>query len=331
MPCPPGWDRVYFTPVTLLRQGAGRSYRLPGRDTTAGLEAETRDESALPGAGLPIDLRVGYPVQAFPEGRTGMREVTCPHAWDRVYFTPVTLLEGKARVGRTVSQAVIPLPDDPVVVERTQHQVLKFGWPGNAASVGVSLGQPGAPATLPVEGRSYHEITREAYQRLGGLQFPTRLPAHGCSVHLAGIAFVNRQRVYGDPVVAEYQGLLKLGYSIEVKRAFGRGADRVLIRLTAEEERSDCPLFVLVHHPERLPLHARDGELLPVVPDLETVSQPTLQFRPARLGPQPSEVPYRSIVRGRRGFVRLFADLRPELLRRIALMDPPVQTLTLPG
>ena len=299
---------------------------------TAGLEAETRDESALPGAGLSADLRVGYPVQALPDGRTGMGEVPCPPDWDRVYFTPVTLLEGRARVGKTISQAVIPLPEEPVVVERTQHQLLKFGWPGKAASVGVSLGPPGAPATLPAEGRNYQEITHDAYDRLGGLQFPTRLPPHGCSVHLAGIAFVNRQKVYGAPAVTEYSGLLKLAYTIEVKRkGLGRGPERALIWLTAEEDLSDCPPFVLVHNPERLPLHARDGELWPVAPDLETVTEATLQFRPNRLGRQPAEVPYRATVRARRGFVRVFADLKPEMLRWIALMDPPVQSLTLPG
>ena len=295
---------------------------------TAGLETETRDEASLAGAGLSTNFRLAHPAHQNPDGTTEMREVPSPQAWDRVYFTPVTLLEGKARVGRSVSSAVIPTPEEPVVVERTQYQLLKFGWPGKAAAVAVSIGPRGQPAATPAVGPSYLEISRETYERLGGLQFPKRLPPDGCSVHLAGVDFVNRQRFYGEPVVADYQGLRMLMYSVEVKRSIMHNPDRVLVRLAAEREATNLS-FVLVHNPDRLPLHPQDGEALEVVLDVEEVTPPSSPFVPARLGPRPTEPPFRASVRGRTGFVRVFAQLPAEVLRWVALMDPPVKTLIL--
>ena len=295
----------------------------------AGLENETRDEATLATFGLPPDLRLAYPTQQLSDGRTGMREVPCPVGWDRVYFTPVTLLEGKARVGRSVAQAVIPMPEEPVVVERADHQLLKFGWPGNAQSVAVSIAPAGMPATTPVE--SHFEISRDSYRKLGGLQFPRRLPYGGCSVHLAGVAFVNLQRVYGEPVVTEYPGLLRIYYQVEVKRSLMHNPDRALIMLAAERELNGagCPPFVLVHRPDRLPLHARDGEPLPVAIDDDEAPPGLLQFRPARLRSQFGDPVYRANVRGHHGFIRLFADIPADVLRQVALLDPPVQNLVL--
>jgi hypothetical protein len=298
---------------------------------SAGLEAEVREESALASAGLPPELRLAHPTQRHADGTMGMREVPSPAGWDRVYFTPVTIIEGKARVGRSVSQAVIPIPDDPVIVERTQHQILKFGWPGKAAAVAVAIGPAGAPATTPQEGSGYLEVTRANYERLGGLQFPQALPAHGCSVHLAGVAFVNRLRIYGDPTVTEYPGLLRLRYFVEYKRSILHNPDRVLVRLAAEVELGNCPPFVLVHNPDRLPLHPRDGEVLQVMLNLDEVTQPGFQFRPPRLAPQFEETAWRASVRGRHGFVRLFADLPPDRLRLVALLDPALSSLRLPA
>jgi hypothetical protein len=197
-------------------------YRTSG-PPKAGVEDDVLGEAALATAGLQSEERLAHPTHRNPDGTMGMREVPSPHGWDRVYFTPVTLIDGKARVGRFVSQAVIPTPKDPVVVERTQHQILKFGWPSNAAAVAVSIGAIGAPAATPQDGSGYLEISRASYERLGGLQFPTPLPAHGCSVHVAGISFVNRQRFYGTPAVAHYPGLWR-GPPSGVERRGSNGA-----------------------------------------------------------------------------------------------------------
>lgn len=297
---------------------------------SAGLDLEVLDESALPGGGLTVASRLVHPTHPGAEGRTGMREVPSPSGWDRVYFTPVTMIEGRARVGRSVSQVVIPLPGDPVIVERTFHQVLKFNWPGNAAAVAVGIGPRGAPATTPQEGPGYLEVGRDAYQRQGGLQFAHRLNPRGCTVHLAGISFVNRERTYGGAVSVSYPGLLQLFYTTEFKRNLMLVTDRVLIRVSADRELDNCPPFVLIHNADRLPLHVADGERLPTVLNVDQVAAPAEQFRPARLTTVLSDIAYRASVRGRSGYLRLFVDIDPDMLRHVALLDPAVHNLAIP-
>ncbi len=294
-----------------------------------GLGDEPRDESALVHGGLRSDDRLAHPTHVAAPGRTGMREVPCPPGWDRVYFTPVTLIEGKAMVGPSAAQVVIPEPEELVVVERTQYQMLKFGWPGDAASVAIGLSHPQEQAMTPQEGAAYWEISRDAYERLGAFRFPSRLPSSGCSVHVAGMSFVNRERVYGEASVTQYPGLLRMSYAVELKRTLLQRPERLIIRMAADIDMRNCPPFVCVFNPARLPLHHKDGELLPVAVNVDDAPEAALQFRPTRLAPPPVEpAAFRVSIRGRVGYVRLFADLPPEVLRRVALLDPPIHTLT---
>jgi len=302
-------------------------YRTP-TPPSAGLGDDVQEESALPGARLRVEDRLAHPTHLDAPGRTGMREVPSPIGWDRVYFTPVTLIEGRAMVGRSVSQVMIPVPEDLVIIERTQRQLLKFSWPGDAAAVAVGLGQLNAAAGTPQEGPGYTEISRDTYKRLGGHQFVPPLPSGGCSVHVAGMSFVDRLRVYGDPAVTQYPGLLRLSYSTEFKRSRLQRSDRVIIRLASQVQLSNCPPFVLVFNTDRLPLHHRDGVLLPVGLTTDETSTDKPQFRPARLGPTHQDATYRANVKGLVGYLRVFPDLPPEMLSQVALLDPPVSSLT---
>ncbi len=321
-----GASQVFDLQWTEPEAGKVVIYRTP-TGPTSGLENETRDEATLEAFGLQLEYRLRHPVQRAADRSAVMGDVPVPQDWERVYFTPVTLIDGKARVGRTVSKVVIGQVEDPVVVERTDHQVVKFGWPGEAAAVAVSLGPRGMAATVPQEGPNYHEISRDHYRRLGGLQFPQPLRPDGCSVHLAGISFVRGERIYGSPAVADYPGLVRLHYSIDYKRSWRLSPEWAIIRLWAPRTLDKCPPFVLVHHADRLPLSVSDGQSLEVSLDADGADAPQLHFRPAQIGPTPSATAFKANVRGRAGFLRVFADITPERLRGVAVIDPPVTTL----
>lgn len=288
----------------------------------AGAENATNPESALPQMNLGDGNRLAHPLTDEGNGRVGMRNVPWPREWDRAYFTPVCVLDGQARVGRTVPAVRVRQVVDPVIVERSNQQVLKFGWPRGAASVVVHIGAKGQDAALPPGGSGQVEVSNDLYERLGGLQFPKPLPSWGCSVHMVGVSFVGGERILGNPKVIDYGGLLRMRYSLDYKKTLLQKLDRVLVRIAAETDLNSCPPFVLVHNPDRLPLHVGDGQPLEMILDVEEVTQPVTRFVPPRLGQQLSEVGWRASVKGKSGFIRLFVDVPAERLRTVALLDP---------
>jgi len=68
----------------------------------------------------------------------------------------------------------------------------------------------------------------------------------------------------------------------------------------------------------------------PLRPDGRLAAAPTTQLRFAALGTAGSE-PWAADLRGRTGWIRLFAQLPADRLTRLALLDPPVPTLRLTG
>jgi hypothetical protein len=75
----------------------------------AGTDAAELPEAALEQAGLQPQLRLNYPVverrDSAGRPQAVMADVPWPAAWSRAYFTPVTLLGGRARLGRTTASA----------------------------------------------------------------------------------------------------------------------------------------------------------------------------------------------------------------------------------
>lgn len=277
--------------------------------------------------GLRDEDQQKMPVVATGPGREGMRDLRGRSGWSRIHFTPVTLLNGVVRVGETETVLVIGEPTQPEVVERCDHQILKFGWPDGAAKVTVVLRGATDPVEVPSGGPGYEEIDKETYEKLGGLQFRGILPRSGCAVHLAGVAFEGGGAAFGRPVSAAYPGLTRLRYTIEARQRLFR-LDKLVVRISAEAPPVPAPAFVLVHRPDRLPLHVQDGTALPVVPDIPQVSQPTRQFRPDRLPADGSGLGWVAEARGLTGYVRLFVD---GPIDRLALIDPPASTLYLHG
>lgn len=306
-------------------QPAGRVfiYRTENRPL-AGAEHGSHPESALPQMNLRDEDRLAHPISPQPDGRVGMRNVPWPRSWDRAYFTPVVVLDGIARVGRTVPAVRVRPVHDPVIVERCDQQVLKFGWPPGAATVLAEVLQ-GGDVTATVE------CSSDIYNQLGGVQFGRTLPNRGATVRITGVSFVGGERRESVPVEVGYPGLMRIRYVVELRRTLLLKPDRVLIRLSSESEIANCPPLVLVHHPTRLPLHPGDGQQLEVTEDIEEVTRPVLRFRPDGIGTRPSAVAWKASVRGRTGYVRLFADLPPERTALVAILDPPVDTLRLGG
>lgn len=118
-------------------------------------------------------------------------------------------------------------------------------------------------------------------------------------------------------------------------RARHRLADRVRAHMFLEVDVSGSPPFVLVHNPDRIPLSVNDGQPVDVAPrsprgDLPAPLSKEVRF--SSIGPEGGGEMWIGDVRGRAGWIRLFANLGdPKRLRRQALLDPPVSTLPLTG
>lgn len=295
----------------------------------AGVEERALLEGGLQQAGLTQEARLAHPIDAGSRpGTSAMTTVPWPREWTRTYFTPVTLLDGRAHVGRHTSATRTGRIEHQRIVERTHSQVLTFAWPPGAASVLVYRGPRGQPPESATSGTP-EEISAAQYIRLGGLRFAHLLPATGCAVHLVPVAFAGGEKVLGAPVAVDYPGLLRLHYDLSVRRPrIGRGGTATL-RIWSEIPLTSPPPFVLVHNADRLPLSVNDGSPLhlAVAGDESAVRAPLVV--PAGLGPEPGEQSWVVDVKDLVGYVRLFAHLNPARAATVAVLDPPVGTLLL--
>jgi len=296
----------------------------------AGAGERPLSEAALEQAGLPAHSRLPHPVDALPSGEATMAGVPWPRQWTRAYLTPVTLREGNARVGVTVSMTRTGRIRHPKIIERTHRQVLTFEWPDGAAWVllyrGVSGHGPGAGPNI----RPDDEISASRYENQGGMHLAYPLPTRGCSVHLVPVAYTAGGKVTGSPVSMEYPGLLRMRYMVSTRRTFGTGRPTgVTVQIDAEVDILHAPPFALVHNPDRLPLDIYDGQALFVAPEGDPTAVPVPRFIPHRLAPDFRGLAWTADVRGLGGYVRLFVDLPVGRLAGVALLDPPVSTLRL--
>ncbi|NGP08435.1 hypothetical protein G6038_23750 [Rhodococcus sp. 14C212] len=294
----------------------------PGIDRTL-LAAGALDVSG----GLPTSARLVHPVTVGGDGEHRMSNVSWPRGWVRAYFTPVTVLDGDVQVGRTViATRPLPAPREVRIVERCTEQVLTFPWPEGAASVSVYVSSPQVPAEHAIEQRPFAEISRAAYERDGGLHLSNPLPEQGCAVHVVAVAYTAGERIAGIPATVDYPGLLRIEYTTETRRTAGGGV-ALAVRLASQVELPTAPPFVVVHNQTRLPLSARDGRPLEVRGDGRT--QPGARsFHPRGLHREWSQ-PWTVDVSDLTGYVRVFADVRPEQSRTIALIDPPIEHIRL--
>lgn len=324
------WDLAWNAPkagqVLIFRTKEGPS---------AGAETTELPETALEQAGLQPDTRVTHPVSDSldPDGRrrSVITGVPWPSGWSRAYFTPVTVLDGRARLGKTISTVRAAAITDAQLSEYCTKQVLTFAWPEGAAAVSIHLAPKGHDPRMGLSGR-FFEIAFEDYHKFGGRQFVNELPSGGCSLHLAPVAFSAGRRISGPITTIEYAGLLRLWYSVHIDRDRAGHPLRAALTIRAERDVIGSPPFVLIHNTDRIPLSINDGEPVDVAPlneRGELAEQPAKEFYWSALRADgPSEV-WVANIQGRQGWIRLFASLEAHRLRQLALLDPPVRALQL--
>lgn len=301
----------------------------------AGAYREAIPESALAQARLNEDDRLRHPIDRGADQHT-MSNVPWPRNWSRAYFTPVTVLNGKAHVGTTVSHVYVPPIQHVKLFERVNKQVLTFGWPSGVTSVMIYVGPSGAPIDSVVEAGGALEVTRADYEQRGGFTFPRPLPSSkGCSIILVPVAFQGGERVTGQATSTEYGQLLRVMYETKIIRSLVGGVAGVSVTLTSDTPVQNSPGFVLVHNPDRFPLSREDGRALMMVPEGTEGAAPARRIIAGPLGEAPTPAwrtqveSWKSELPKPQGYVRLFADLPPEVLTSVAVLDPAPSSLRL--
>ncbi|BBZ64619.1 putative ESX-1 scaffolding and assembly protein SaeA [Mycolicibacterium insubricum] len=304
----------------------------------AGARDSELEESALEHVGLPRSAMLTHPVaeRREPDGsvKSTMAGVPWPHEWHRAYFTPVTVLDGRARLGRSESSVRTGLITDVSLVEYCNKQVLTFDWPQGAAAVRIFIAPKGHDPARGLTGRSF-EISLADYERSGGMQFINDLPPAGCSLHLLPVAYSAGRPVQGAPASIEYGGLARLWYELRTIPDTATGMPALAaVRIRSENDMFGSPPFVMVHNPDRIPLSSTDGTPVDMV-RLDDEGRPASgavkTFQWSTLAKAGSNETWGGDVRGLTGWIRLFADLDPQRLRRFALLDPHVDALRLRG
>jgi hypothetical protein len=304
---------------------------------SAGAEIAELPEAALDQIGLGTELLLTQPVsqrqhdQGLP--RAVMSGVSWPVGWSRAYFTPVTLLAGRALVGKTLSSVRTGAIRDVDLTEYCNKQVLTFDWPAGAAAVVVHLAPRGHDPRNGLTGKSF-EISLEEYEKYGGMQLSKQeLPATGCSVHLAPVAFSAGRRVVGAIRSIEYAGLLRLQYAVRIGRGTDGWPTYASITLRSQFDLPGSPAFVLVNNAQRIPLSMHDGQPVDVAPVDEhgqIIGETSKELRWSALTTHGAGEVWAANLRGLRGWIRLFVNTPSSArLRTIALLDPPVENLRL--
>jgi hypothetical protein len=298
-------------------------------------ELEATQEAALGQMGLGPEERLRHPVDKA-EGRSLLRNVPWPDKWTRAYFTPVTILNGMAHVGRPVVHVYVPEIRSVRLIERVNKQVLTFAFPAGVSSVLVYEGALGTPVEAIIEGSPPLEVTATQYIEKGGFTFPRLLPSSkGCLVVLVPVAFSGGSRITGRPNSIEYPKLLRVMYETKILRTIVGGVAGVSITIRSDAVVNWFPGFVLVYNPDRFPLSKEDGKVLMMVPETTEAPTPGRVIATGALSPTPS-APWRthaetwkSEVPKPRGYVRLFADLPPDGMSGVAVLDPAPSSLRL--
>ncbi|QCB96208.1 hypothetical protein E5206_04085 [Arthrobacter sp. PAMC25564] len=160
----------------------------------------------------------------------------------------------------------------------------------------------------------------------------------GCDLHLVPVSFEAGRRVAGAPATVAYPPILRLGYQIGVKKSLLGKTSGLTVSVHAIDSTPSMPPFVLVYNRERLPLTVLDGVALSMVSDGDEATPPARRFVPdTNPGPDGSRTwktepeAWSREVSPTEGYVRLFADLPVDVLRMVALLDPPLRSLRLAG
>ncbi|MFB9164006.1 hypothetical protein [Arthrobacter psychrochitiniphilus] len=301
----------------------------------AGIELKAIEEATLEQGGLRPEFRLAHPIEPL-DGTASMLNVPWPVEWTRTYFTPVTVLEGRAHVGASTVSTRPTRIRNAKVVERVDSQILTFEWPDGADAVMVYSGAPGQGAEAALTGQP-QEISHSGYNQRGGLYFSTLLPAVGCDLHLVPVSYEAGSRVSGTVTTINYPWLLRVSYNVaQRKNRFTGKITGLTVAVQSRMPNAQLPGFVLVYHPERLPLTAADGLHLNMMRDMDGAAPAARVFQPENRAPSdPADVwktdqpTWDAEVRPGTGYVRLFPAVALEGLKMMAVLDPGVNELSL--
>jgi hypothetical protein len=305
-----------------------------------GIEDDVTDIARLAPANLRDEDKLPYRARAMAEDREGLRRVKWPARTSRVYFTPVTVHEQMALVGKTVAITRVQPVTQPVLRERVNEQLLTFAWPAGAAAVWV-VQMPRHADPVPGEElnrRPDWEIDREMWEQEGGLHFIPPLHLDGCALHLYSVAFQAGETFKGSPVNVDYPGLRRIRYTIALKRAMMGRSVSVGLKMWSDSPLNPQLDFALIHNAERFPLYLRDGEPLPLRPAGQENAPPSYVLTET-LTNSASEPGWTVDISGINlqdsapHFIRLFVQVPSTIaglaISQIAVLDPPINELRL--
>lgn len=301
----------------------------------AGIELKPLEEAILDQGGLRPEFRLAHPIEPA-DGTAAMLNVPWPVQWTRTYFTPVTVLDGRAHVGASRVSTRPTRIRNAKVVERVDSQILTFEWPDGADAVMVYRGVTGQGPENALAGQPL-EISHSAYNQRGGMYFPATLPAEGCDLHLVPVSFEAGNRVAGSVTTVNYPWIMRVGYRVAPRKAkFTGKLTGLTVVVDSRTPNAALTGFVLVYNHERLPLTAADGQALNMMRDMDGADPATRVFNPHnRTAQDPPDTwktdpeTWNSEVRSGAGYVRLFPHVPLDVLKQMAVLDPGVKELSL--
>ncbi len=278
----------------------------------------------LPQTGLVDADRLIHPASQNQSGQTEMVAVPSRLGWSRVYFTPVTFLEGKAVAGGVVSVVVPGRISSAVVVDRGHSQIITLGWPEGASAVNVFLAKQEVAVEEVVGGRPHLQLSQQQYRLQGGIHFSEPLPREGTEIHLVPVSYNAEGAVPGLPYTISYTGSYQVFYNIEPPGGIGSvfSTSKRVLRLDAGRFFPSLT-FVLVWNPNRIPMHVDDGSIVPLAPITDGGQpQPPQRSITTPVGPGLAQT-WGTDLGSLRGWIRLFAvGLTPEQQAVLAVVDP---------
>ena len=273
-------------------------------------------------------------------------------AWDTLHLTPITRLgQDEVLIGMPTQLRRAGRIEEVRVVQRMNWQLVTFTWPGEALAVELRVGFPDSEPDLSTPAHAV--VEKAAYERSGGFRLDQGLPPQGCRLFLNAVTHFQGRRISSEPTVAAVEPLWGYHYRVDWGVGSTGGGGNLLQRAAARRRKNiaqieieavlgavpehEVPTFVLLHRPDRLPMHSSDGTRVTVFserPDGQAPAQPhdgvpapvsgrrELWFDEEDMGP---------------GWYRLMVDARPAAtvrvderrtaLERYALADPPLTQL----
>lgn len=282
-----------------------------------GLENEARTREIIEGQGLTPERRITYPADDLG-GIQSIRGFVVDASWVRAHFVAVHWVsDDLVWVGPPVSMVTPHPPEWAKVIERVDAQVLTFPWPEGVSIVEAYQGPRGAGID-PTKNQPIAQLTRDDYDKTGGMRITRTLPSNGCALHLFGVVYLDGAPVHSPPVSIDYEGITRLRYQLvpmgpnqqevppNVAPAFYR------LFAAVDDELHAAPI-VLVGNQGRLPLEPNDGEM---------IHQNVVSLTPGQY------VFIADVPVGRRPmFVRLFINRPAAETGTVAVLDPRLQSL----